>query len=276
MPASVIPIHDALDARISDYRAIRDRDLLGSAGRPGRFIGESRLVLERMLTIPGTVESVLVDARHASSIAALLERTDHSTTPLFVAADGILESIAGFQMHRGIVAIGRRPPDAGLAGVIGDRHAARTILVCEDITNVDNMGALYRDAAAFGVDAVLLSPRCHDHLYRKCLRVSVGHALALPTARSLDWPADLAALRDVGRFTTYAAATAPASVGLEQVPRAERVALFLGNEFDGLSGAALAAADHVVRIPMAAGVDSLNVAVAAAVCLHRLSTGMRG
>ena len=155
------------------------------------------------------------------------------------------------------------------------RREALTLLVCENITNIDNIGFLFRNAAAFGVDAVLLSPRCHDPLYRKSLRVSIGHALTVPFVRSTDWTAQLDRLRREWGVTLIAAALDPRAEDLDAVARPGRVGLVVGQEFEGISPETLDRCDHIVRIPMAPGVDSLNVAVAAAVCLHRFSTGQR-
>lgn len=262
------------DPRIADYRAVRDRDLLGAAGRPGRFIAESRLVVERLLQSPIGVESVLVERRRVESMADAMERAGRGAVPLYAVDAALLRELAGFDVHRGILAIGRRPPDADLASLLPPAGPA-TLLVCEDITNADNMGGLYRVAASLAVDAILLSPACHDHLYRKAIRVSMGHALTLPTARAADWGAGLEELRARFGLRLVAAATGSESLPLDAVAPPERVALVVGPEGEGLSAETLRRCDLSVRIPMAAGVDSLNVAVAAAICLHRLSRGPR-
>ncbi|MFN9126286.1 MAG: TrmH family RNA methyltransferase, partial [bacterium] len=152
--------------------------------------------------------------------------------------------------------------------------APRTVLVAEGITNIDNIGQLFRIAAAFAVDAVLLSPDCHDPLYRKSLRVSTGNALKVPAIRARAWPADLAAF--CARFDLTLVATAiQSSVPLASIGHPPRVALVVGHESEGVTPAVRALAKHVVRIPMAKGVDSLNVAVSAAIALDRLSNGTR-
>ena len=150
-----------------------------------------------------------------------------------------------------------------------------TLLLCEDITNIDNIGLLFRNAAAFGVDGVLLSPKCHDPLYRKSLRVAIGHALTVPFARSEDWSGELAKLQQECNVTLVAAALDERAVELDSAPCPKRVGLVVGPEFDGLPSATLDQCDAIVKVPMAPGVDSLNVAVAAAVCLNRFSTGKR-
>lgn len=269
-----IPIDDVDDPRIEDYRHVRDRDLLGRDGRPGLFIGEQRLIVQRMLARPGVTKSVLVLASRLAAVGPLVP----PDVPLYVAGEPVLRAIVGFDIHRGVLAVGYRPPDGARtlpAALPAPSNEPLTVLVCEDITHHDNLGMLFRDAAAFGVDAVVLSPRCHDPLYRRCLRMSIGHALDVPWARSADWPADLAALRTHWGCTLVAAATGEGSVPLDMAQRPERIALLVGTEHSGLSAEALAACDARVRVPMRAGVDSLNVAVAAAVCLHRLSRGTR-
>lgn len=269
-------IDDLDDPRIADYRAVRDRDLLGREGRPGRFIAESRLVVERLLGLPVEIESILVDLRRADAMAATLASSGRRDVPLLAAETALLRAIAGFDVHRGVLAIGRRPrsADSTLDAVVPVR-GRMTLLLCEDITNADNMGGLYRVAAAFGVDAVILSPSCHDHLYRKSMRVSMGHALVVPTARSGDWQSDLDRLRSEWHCSIVAATPGPGSEPLDAIEPSDRVALVVGPEGTGLAPATLLRCDRRVRIPMAAGIDSLNVAVAAAVCLHRLSRSAR-
>lgn len=273
----IVHITDERDARIEDYRSVRDRDLLGPDGRPGLFVGETRLVIDRMLERPGMTKSVLVERRHADAMRAAMDAHALLDVPLFVADQPILEGIAGFNVHRGALAIGHRPTSDALAldRVLPRDGSIRTVLVCEEVRNIDNIGGLYRNAAAFGVDAVVLSPGCHDHLYRKCLRVSMGHALALPTGRSADWPADLHRLRADWGLHLIGLATGANARTLEACEPPDRVAILVGTEFDGLSDAAIAACDSIARIPMATGVDSLNVSVAAAVALHRFSRAKR-
>ena len=152
-----------------------------------------------------------------------------------------------------------------------------TVLVCESIRNIDNIGSLFRVAAAFGVDAVVLSPDCHDPLYRKSLRVSIGHALSIPWARSEDWAGDLDRLRTRHDLHLIGASVGDGSTLPEAVPTdyRNRIGLVMGSEFDGLGSESTSGCDALVRIAMAEGVDSLNVAVAAAVLLDRFSTAPR-
>jgi tRNA G18 (ribose-2'-O)-methylase SpoU len=250
----VIEVSDIDDPVLEDYRDIRDRGLRGRDGYPGLFVGEQPLVVEQMLRVPGAVKSVLLGPKWVQRIAPQVA----PETPVYVAPLEIMKRIAGFNIHRGVLAVGHRPaverPDLDPEL----RHRATLTLLL-----------------SFGVDAVLLSPRCHDPLYRKSLRVSIGHALTVPFARSADWPADLDRLRDAWGVTLIAAALDPRAVDLDGVGRPDRMGLVVGQEYEGISSETLDRCDHVVRIPMAPGVDSLNVAVAAAVCLHRFSRGSR-
>ena len=278
MPGTILRLDDLADPRLDGYRDVRDRDLRGPDGRGGLFMGETPLVVERMLARPGMTVSVLVAERHAASMRELMDRTGNLEVPLLAVPAAALEALTGVDLHRGVLALGRRPdPAAWEPGrAIPRRDGPFTLLGCEDLTNIDNIGQLYRIAAAFAVDAVVLSPRCHDPLYRKSLRVSMGHALAVPTARCAAWPDDLRAIRDAHRITLVAAAIGPGAIPLGEFAWPERSMLVVGNEFGGLRDETLALCEATVRIPMAAGVDSLNVAVAAAICLERACRTGRG
>lgn len=268
----VIEINDIDDPRLDDYREIRDRELRGREGFPGLFVGEQPLVVQRMLDRPGVTKSVLLGPGWVERVAALAP----PEVPVYVVPIELMKRIAGFNIHRGVLAIGHRRAveRAGLDAAL-DRRERLTLLLCENITNIDNIGFLFRNAAAFGVNAVVLSPRCHDPLYRKSLRVSIGHALTVPFVRSADWAGDLDRLRGDRGVTLIAAALDPRAVSLDAVPRFPRVGLIVGQEYEGISPQTLDRCDHIARIPMAPGVDSLNVAVASAVCLHRFTTGAR-
>jgi tRNA G18 (ribose-2'-O)-methylase SpoU len=268
----VIEVSDINDPLLDDYRDIRDRELRGREGYPGLFVGEQPLVVEQMLRVAGVTKSVLLGPTWVDRMVPQVP----PEVPVYVAPTEIMRRIAGFNIHRGVLAVGFRPvvERSGLDPDLAGREAL-TLLLCENITNIDNMGFLFRNAAAFGVDAVVLSPRCHDPLYRKSLRVSIGHALTVPFVRSDDWPAELDRLRGQWGVTLIAAAVDPRAEDLDAVRRPGRVALVVGQEYEGISRETLDRCDHIVRVPMAAGIDSLNVAVAAAVCLHRFSTGRR-
>ncbi len=251
------------DPRIADYRDVRERDLVG---RRGLFIAEGEVVLDRLFRSP-TCEplSALIDEKRLAKLAPILAVLPD--IPLYAATQPVIDAIAGFHLHRGILALGRRrhietAPDL-LARV---PHSALVLVLC-GIANHDNMGGLFRNAAAFGADAVLIDSDCCDPLYRKAIRVSVGAALQTPFAR-LDPAADaVALLRDAGFRTLALSPTG--ETRLSGVRAGSRTAVLLGAEGPGLSPDVLARTE-TVSIPMAGGFDSLNVATAAGIVLHQL------
>lgn len=220
------------------------------------------------------VRSVLASPRMLARAQQLLSDFG-CDAPLFTASDAVLEELTGIDLHRGVLAAGERAPFEPVAvSRYAPRTPPRTVLVAEDVTNIDNIGQLYRIAAAFAVDAVLLGPTCHDPLYRKSLRVSTGNALKVPSVRAERWPEDLAAF--CARFDLALVSTAiQSSVPLRSVAPPARVAVVVGHESLGVSAATRAISRHIVRIPMARGVDSLNVAVSAAIALDHFSQGER-
>ena len=268
---------DAEDPRLEDFRAIRDRDARGPSGRPGIFIGEQTLVVEKMLARPELVRRVLVADSRRSWLEEALAAAGNPDVEAIVAPLPLLESVAGFPIHRGVIASGNREALDGrtIDEVIPARNRTATLLLLESIRNIDNIGMLFRVAAAFGVDGVILSPDCHDPLYRKSLRVSIGHALSIPFARSTDWTADLARLTSEHGIDLIGASIEGDSASTESLGRSSRIGLVMGSEFDGLSDATASICDRLVRIRMVSGVDSLNVSVAAAVLLDRFSTAAR-
>src|SRR5262249_33217651 len=186
--------------------------------------------------------------------------------PIYVAEQPVMDAIAGFHVHRGCLAIGERPSERAVPS------GARRIVVVEDLVDVDNLGAIARNAAAFGADALGLSPRCADPFCRKAIRVSLGAVFDLPVVRFQRWPEDLETLRRLG-FTLVAAVLSPTATPLPRFEPPARWALLLGAEGPGLSDEAVLRCHHRVTVPMAAsnGVDSLNVATAAAVMLYGLT-----
>jgi len=266
-----IVIDRADDPRIAGYADIREKEL---AARTGCFVGETLVVLEAMLLHQGAIQSVLASARMLGRTRAMLA-TAGCGAPLYTASDEILAELTGVDLHRGVLALGLRAPFEPVAPeAYAPPSPPRTVLVAEGITNIDNIGQLFRIAAAFAVDAVLLSPECHDPLYRKSLRVSTGNALKVPAIRAHAWPDDLAAF--CRRFDLALVATAiQSSVPIASIGHPPRVAIVVGHESEGVTPGVRALATHVVRIPMASGVDSLNVAVSAAIALDRLSNGLR-
>ncbi len=269
----IVPIDEITDPRVEVFRDVRDKDL---RGRDKLFMAESEMVVRRLLRTPQRIHSLLLSPQVAERLSDALAGLA-GDVPVYVCDVDAMSEIAGFHIHRGALAAGWRPKrgeltlDAALGRLRGAQRAC--IVVAEGLTNVDNMGGLFRNAAAFGVDGVLLDPTCCDPLYRKAIRVSMGHALSVPYAVGETWPDDLSRLREEWGFTLVAAETrdiAPRAQPLWQWKPADRVAIVLGNEGEGLSAATLAQCDKVHEIPMAPDVPSLNVAVASAVVLYEM------
>jgi tRNA G18 (ribose-2'-O)-methylase SpoU len=227
--------------------------------------------------------SILTSDRHAQRAVAMVDeargfRHNLPDPEVLLVADDILDATVGFNIHRGFLAVGRRPTQHTVRQVVPAQGQEALLLVVEEINNIDNIGQLFRNAAAFGCSAVILSPGCHDPLYRKSLRVSCGCVLRVPYARSDAWNTDLQYLRDDQGFTLLGATgggehtlheVAEQLTRLQAQPR--RIAVIMGAEFTGLCNDTLAACTARVKIPMAKGVDSLNVGVAAGVFLSRLT-----
>ncbi|MCI0363041.1 MAG: RNA methyltransferase [Phycisphaerales bacterium] len=269
MPQPIV-ITALSDPRVDVFRNVRDADM---RGRDDLFMAESELVLRRLLQHPDRLHSLLLSAPKYERLRDVLTALPE-TVPVYVADLPLIHDIAAFHIHRGVLAAGRRPSaealslDRALGHLRGQSHL--TLLLAEGITNVDNMGALFRNAAAFGVDGIVLDPNCCDPLYRKAIRVSMGHVLAIPYAVSRDWSHDLERLKAEWNLTLVAAESGARSVALWTMPAASRIGLVFGSEGQGLSQATLAHCDAVCQIPMAENVPSLNVAVASAVFLYEL------
>lgn len=251
-----LDILDADDPRVADYRQLKERWLNAEGGR---FVAESERVVRRLLGSGLRVHSVLLTEARLATLADALG----GPFPVYRAPQPLLDRIAGFHVHRGCLAVGERPAQAEIPG------GARTLVVLEDLTDVDNLGAIARHAAAFGADALLLSPRCADPFYRKSIRVSLGAVFGLPILRLARWPEDLERVRADG-VSLVAAVLDPDATPLAGFQRPARAAILLGAEGPGLSPAARALCDHRVTIPMSPGADSLNVATAAAIFLYAL------
>lgn len=263
----LVAIHDPADPRIEDYRDIRERDLVG---RRRLFVAEGTVVVEKLVASAAHVpSSLLIAEKRVAALAPLLSGLPPGV-PVFVASQAVLDAIAGFPLHRGVLAIGRRT-DERSADVLLDRvapagGAADVLLLC-GIANHDNMGGIFRNAAAFGVRAILLDPDCCDPLYRKAIRVSVGAALIVPFAR-LDRGED--ALSLLARHDLPPVALSPAgTTPLGEWRPDRRQAVLLGAEGPGLDPGLLARIP-TVTIPMTNGFDSLNVATTSGIVLHHL------
>jgi tRNA G18 (ribose-2'-O)-methylase SpoU len=266
MVVEPIPIIDPADPRIAAYRDIRERDLVG---REGLFVAEGEVVLRHLVSSPRHAPvSVLLAEKRVDGLAPLLAGLPPDV-PVYAAAQPVLDAIAGFPLHRGILAIGRPAPEPEPAALLASLPARALVLALFGIANHDNMGGLFRNAAAFGVDAVLLDRTCCDPLYRKAIRVSVGGVLRVPYLRLTAEVDPVNLLTDAG-FTPLALSPA-GEEPLHRLTPPERAAVLLGAEGPGLP-AALLARCRTVSIPMAAGFDSLNVATTAGIVLHRLRT----
>ena len=254
------------DPGLADYARLTDVALRRvSEPEGGLYIAESLTVIGRALRAGHRPRSVLTIQKWLPELERLLDGVD---VPVYVGEPGVLEELTGFHLHRGALASMHRPEMPTVAEVLRD---ARRVVIVEDVVDHTNVGAIFRSVAGLGADAVLVTPRCADPLYRRSVRVSMGTVLQVPWTRLPEWD-EAAPLLHAAGFTIAALALADDAVPLRQfaADAPDRVAILVGAEGDGLSRPALAAADVVVTIPMAHGVDSLNVAAASAVALYAL------
>jgi len=273
LPSGVDWITDPRDPRLADYVSLTDVALRRrTEPERGLYVAESEKVIRRALAAGHRPRSFLMAARWLTDLTDVVAQAREGGIPVYAGDHDVIETLTGFHLHRGALAAMQRPvlPPVGelLAG-------ARRVLVLEDIVDHTNVGACFRSAAALGVDAVLVTPRCADPLYRRSVRVSMGTVFQVPWTRIEPWPrGGPEVLREHG-FTVAAFALAGDAVTLDALAAdpPERLALVLGTEGDGLTRHTIAAADLAVRIPMAGGVDSLNVAAACAVALWALRPG---
>jgi len=261
--ADLIALDDARDERLRDYTDLRDVQLRTTVEQErGIYIAEGEKVIHRAVAAGHTPRSLLLAPRWLDNLSDVLESTD---APAYVLTEKAIEQVTGFHVHRGALAAMQRPQEREPREVLAK---ARRVLVAEDLVDHTNIGAIMRNAAALGFDAVLLSPRCADPLYRRSIKVAMGAVFSLPWARLDDWYGAPALLRELG-FTTYAMTLADDAVSLEDVEPAERAAVIVGSEGPGLTEHWQREADHRVIIPMSAGIDSLNVAASTAIaCWH--------
>jgi tRNA G18 (ribose-2'-O)-methylase SpoU len=261
----LIYVDEIADPRLAPYRNVPDPELLRERGI---FIAEGRLVVARLLSQAALrTRSVLVTQSACDALSDLFDRMPE--LPVYVVTQRTMNQITGFNIHRGCLAVGERPPARSWREVAA---GASLLAVLERVSNADNVGGIFRSAAAFGAPAVLLGPACADPLYRKAIRTSMGAALRLPFASMPEWPEDLARLKAAG-FRLVALTPRADAVPLSEIGHMANgaAALLVGHEGDGLSAEALAVADVRARIPMAAGTDSLNAATAAAIALYELT-----
>lgn len=261
--ATYVEIDDPADPRLADYRHLRDVELRQSLeAEHGLFLAEGEKVVRRAAEAGFAVRSFLMAPRWLEGLADVI---DAAEAPCYVLSEAMSEDVTGFHVHRGALASLARTPLPSVTEVL---DGARTVVVCEDVVDHTNIGAIFRSAAALGVDGVLLAPRCADPLYRRSVKVAMGAVFALPWTRLPDWYSALTDLSAHG-FTTVALTLAQGAVPLEEaVAGLGKVALVLGSEGHGLSPHWSRTVDRSAVIPMRAGIDSLNVAAATAVACY--------
>lgn len=285
---NIIPIHDLEATELAPYRDQKDAWLrarhnpdatdttTGTGLTGGLFMAEGELVVSELVVSPHEVISVLVAADRLGSLETLLGRMP-AGTPIFVGEPSLLENLLGFRMHRGLLACGRAKPPVSEPALL---ESAQVLVIVEDLANHDNVGGIFRCARALGGEGVgvLLSRRSCDPLYRRALRVSIGHALHVPWAWANDWPDAIGRVREAG-FTVLALTPSPDTVLLsefaDEIHPGEKYAILAGAEGPGLTDAAMSKANLRVRIPMHRAVDSLNVTVAVALSLHAVCANAR-
>ncbi|MEV7023574.1 RNA methyltransferase [Kitasatospora sp. NPDC093558] len=261
-------ITDPADPRLGDYTGLTDVELRRRREpAEGLFIAEGEKVIRRALAAGYRMRSMLLTPKWLDVMADVIAEAD---APVHVVEPALAEAVTGYHVHRGALASMERKPLPDATAVLA---GARRVAVLEGLVDHTNLGAIFRSAAALGMDAVLLSPDCADPLYRRAVKVSMGAVFAVPYARLDPWPAALTTVRDAG-FTLLALTPAETAVDLPSLApqHLPKTALMLGAEGDGLTPQAIRAADHPVRIPMAHGIDSLNVGAAAAVAFYAVTT----
>ncbi|MGK5446199.1 TrmH family RNA methyltransferase [Streptomyces radiopugnans] len=259
-----ITVEDPGDPRLGDYTGLTDVRLRRvREPAEGLFIAEGEKVIRRALAAGYEMRSMLLTPKWAEAMRDVIAS---ARAPVYSVGPEVAERVTGYHVHRGALASMRRKPLPSPAELLAH---ARRVAVLEAVNDHTNVGALFRSAAALGMDAVLLSPDCADPLYRRSVKVSMGAALQVPWTRLESWPEDVGVLREAGYVTAALALDEDAvDLGEFAARRPSRLALILGSEGDGLRPSTVAAADVTVRIPMSAGVDSLNVAAAAAVAFY--------
>jgi tRNA G18 (ribose-2'-O)-methylase SpoU len=271
-----VHVDDPADPRLGDYTRLKDVNLRKSLETArGLFVAEGEKVIRRAAAAGYPPRSLLLTRRRAAGLADLVEASQGaSTAPVYLVPDDVAERLCGFDVHRGALASFGRLPLPSAAALIA---SARRVLVLEDLVDPGNVGAVFRCAAALGIEAVILSPRCADPLYRRAVKVSMGAVFAVPYARITGWYRGLGELRAAG-FRLLALTPDQSAAPIGEVVMGNKVALILGGEGQGLSPRWLGEADQAVCVPMSSqavdrGVDSLNVVAAAAIACHQLARG---
>jgi tRNA G18 (ribose-2'-O)-methylase SpoU len=272
MAAQPVRIDDPADPRIAGFVSIRERDL---TGRDGLFVAEGTVVL-RMLGAPTArengfaAEAILLLENRLAGVADVLASFPE-TVPVYIASSAVFDAVAGFNMHRGVLALGSKPPVEQGGTLLGRLPETSLVLAGCGLSNHDNVGSIFRNAAAFGADAVFLDGTSCDPLYRKAIRVSVGSVLSVPFSRGLGAEAMLGGLAQAG-FEIWGLSPRGA-VPVADIPAARRIALVLGTEGEGLPDSILSSF-RTARIPQRPGLDSLNVATASGIALYQIALAM--
>lgn len=271
LAVDVIEIDDPADPRVDDFRALNSVDrrpdvpaLPGGRVGKGLVIAEGVLVVQRMIASRFTPHAFFGNDRRLSELTEDLKNPVLRGVPFYRASAKVMEETIGFHLNRGVLGAARRPTELAVSDVI---DGAQTLAVLEGVNDHENIGSIFRNAAGLGVDAVIFGAGSADPLYRRCVRVSMGHALLTPFARSQNWPGDLDLLRENG-FTTVALTPGEGSVTLAEAVTGSKVAFLVGAEGPGLAEHTMRRSDVRARIPMARGTDSLNVATAAAIAFY--------
>jgi len=260
----LIPISSPDDPRLAPFQNLKEREL---ARDGNRFIAESELVVRRLLASDYPVESVIAIEPRAKELAEIARLE----VPIYVASHDLLQQVAGFKFHTGVLACGIRklmPPVGEFAKSL---PASATLAVCPDLISARNIGSLVRICAALGVDAMLLGEKCCDPFWRQSIRISVGTIFSLPILRSENLLNDIALLRREHHFQMIATVADANAVDLGAMQRRDRIGVLFGNEWSGLTEEITAACDHRVTIPMRPGIDSLNVSIAAGIFLYHFT-----
>jgi tRNA G18 (ribose-2'-O)-methylase SpoU len=255
------------DPRLWPYRELKDRALDRGGGY---FIAEGEHVVRRLLASDFEVESVFLSAKRVDMAADV-----RAGVPVYVASQGVMEGVLGFKFHSGVIACGRRKPRRTIDEVMPKDAGRLTLVVCPDISNVENIGSIIRLSAGFGVDALILGEKCHDPFWRQSVRVSMGTVFSLPIVHTDDLLRDLGRLRREWGVELAATVLAADAEPLDRAARAARFGLLFGGEAQGLEPAYVEACQRRVTIPMKLGTDSLNVAVAAGIFLYHFTHAPR-
>lgn len=260
----VVEIASLDDPRLAPYRELKKSNLTRWSGL---FVAEGEKLVRRLLASGYETASLLVGRRYLEEFAALAP----AETPVLAIPDEWVESLVGFNFHRGVLACGKRRANPALKDVLPAAGQRSTVVVCPDVQDPENLGAILRIAAAFGVDLVVLGPRAADPLSRRVLRVSMGAALGVPIIRSDDLAAELDRLRREFAFELAATVLDADAEPLDRAARPNRIALLFGSEGHGLDRSLVERCDHRLTIAMQRGTDSLNVAVAAGIFLYHFT-----